>query len=153
MVQRLCCFLVVLLLMFPGEIFGQENCLVNNGKDSIIVTQPPKIVCSGDGWPGIKKIIHMKPEERMKLPINYETLADLEWEKQLQIDFVPIKPLLTPFILFKPSILPSYTSHLGFFCKKEGQLDKITNVPVRLRLGSLEYVNWMEQKPNSIKPR
>lgn len=46
-----------------------------------------------------------------------------------------------------------YSCQLGFFCKKELQLDKIITVPFRFRLGSLEYVNWLEQKPNAIKPR
>ncbi|MBI5858166.1 MAG: hypothetical protein HZB42_11040 [Sphingobacteriales bacterium] len=46
-----------------------------------------------------------------------------------------------------------YLRSLGFFCQKELQLDKISPVPFRFRLGSLDYVNWMEQKPNAIKPR
>ncbi len=48
--------------------------------------------------------------------------------------------------IIEPSL---YCSQLGFFCKNELKLDKLTVVPVRFRLGSLDYVNWMERKPNA----
>ncbi|MET0244945.1 MAG: hypothetical protein ABW174_15810, partial [Flavitalea sp.] len=39
-----------------------------------------------------------------------------------------------------------YTKNFGFFCKKELQVDKATKIPLRIRVGSLEQCNRLEEK-------
>ena len=42
-----------------------------------------------------------------------------------------------------------YTQGFGFFCKKELQIEKATKIPFRFRLGSLQYNDYLEGKPNA----
>jgi hypothetical protein len=44
-----------------------------------------------------------------------------------------------------------YTQNLGFFCKKELQLEKVIKLPLKFRLGTVQQCDWMEGKPNAVK--
>lgn len=44
-----------------------------------------------------------------------------------------------------------YSNHLGFFCKKEIQLEKITKIPFKFRLGSVQQCDRLEGKATAIK--
>jgi hypothetical protein len=136
-VQRFISFLVVWLLMFNGKIFGQGNPHIFQGK----TTERDKIIQQT-----IKKINAGQNKFSYVLPGTYrfEGLNDFSVNTSPSC-FGPDKSFIVSAI--------TYTKDLGFFCKKELQLDKISSVPIRFRLGSLDYVNWMEQKPNAIKPR
>jgi len=132
MAQRSISFLVVLLLIFYGEIFGQENPQNFKGK----TINRAKIIRQS-----IKKI---NGEQHAITHIPHETFIVWGYSPVTKPDCFGTKT----YMIFKPTI---YTRDLGWFCKKELQLDKITPLPVRFRLGSLNYVNWMEQKPNAIR--
>jgi hypothetical protein len=54
-------------------------------------------------------------------------------------------------ILLRPLPQNFYNQNLGYFCKKEVQLQKTIKLPVFIRLGSKEQVDYLEQKPNAIK--
>lgn len=117
MLQRLFGFLVVFLLMFQGNVLGQEKFIVKQ---------------------------FISQEKRAAFKLKFSKTELLTYDSSMVIN---------KYNLMNITKTSYYANHLGFFCQKELQLEKITNVPIRFRLGSLDYVNWMEGKPNAIKPR
>lgn len=73
------------------------------------------------------------------------TLNTLTSNPMVFIDYT--NPEALHYIFKLPSAY--YINHVGFFCKQELKIQKITSLPVFFRLGSHDYVNWLEQKPNA----
>ena len=71
--------------------------------------------------------------------ITYQTLLNNPRLPAIKnINALPVKTLPQNF----------YTSQIGFFCTKELQVEKLTKIPFRFRLGSVQYTDGMEGKNN-----
>lgn len=133
MAQRVFGFVVVLLLFFEGKTFSQKIPVrpslpwhYRQFQDFGFRLESPSLL----------------PAKKEKTPAEN---SGSEWRsvKKNQALFT-CEPVLSGSF---------YADHLGFFCRQEQQLEKKTGWPVRLRLGSLEYVNYLEQKPNAVRSR
>lgn len=52
-------------------------------------------------------------------------------------------------------VSPNFSvKNLSFFCRQEFRFEQATKIPLKFRLGSVQYVDWLEQKPNAwVKPQ
>ena len=125
--ERHVIILVVLTLLFDIEFFGQEI--------------PQKEISANY----FEKSFKNPYKERL-----FPTVK-LNQQKPLQASFpVLFLSISTPASPSCKGIEPSfYLNGLGFFCRQELALEKISAIPFRFRLGSLAYVNYLEQKPNA----
>lgn len=63
-------------------------------------------------------------------------------------------PLQNPiYINSKKYAIPPdlHTRQFSFFCRQELKMKK-AHLPLAFRIGSMEYCNWLEQKPGASKP-
>ncbi len=58
----------------------------------------------------------------------------------------PLSPATPPPFRLSAVQGDYYSTHLGFFCKQELEVQKFTHLPVFFRLGSLEYCNKLDGK-------
>lgn len=133
MQQRFRFILVVFLLMFPELSPGQSfitipeeklNRLPYTGYLKSVLPARYHPLFAANNYFDVNRHTPVKSEDPFTLLINNTSRLHL------------------------PGLLKEnfYAADLGFFCKKELQLEKITSVPFRFRLGSLQYVNRLEGK-------
>ena len=104
---------------------------------------------AGKSYEDLQKLA--SPEKNLRL-FHVAQYPNLEW---------PLPENLTnstPANLYSETINPLFeikNAPLPFFCKIEHQLSLKTALPFKFRLGSVEYVDWLESKPgcSSYLPR
>lgn len=136
MPQRFFCFVVVSIFLFNGEIVGQSVAVENNFKNNP----------NHDSVSTITSLEKANTTILDKQPRNYSFQNIL---RPVILTTYPFSPVITANPLQKNY----YIKSLSFFCRTEWQFEKATSVPLRIRLGSLEYTDYLEQKPNALKPR
>jgi hypothetical protein len=130
MSQRVFCFVVVFISLLNGEIFAQVK-LEKIIKDF-----------NSSAFPYNDTIRFKYCVQSM----NYKISGTQKKNSNLLGNE-------TNYFFLNPVPINFYSQNLSFFCKKEFQIEKAIFIPLRFRLGSLEYVNYLEQKPNALKPK
>lgn len=129
--QRAYQILVVFMLIFPLTIFSQQQM-------PLFAQKTPHVLMS----PGNSGVQNMRGEPgylRYSFPDN-------------RIRFLSPEPFVSATKTANTNFI---IQPLPFFCRKELQFEKNTSIPLRVRLGSLDYVNKLEGKENhwSMAPR
>src|ERR1700677_2102663 len=77
--------------------------------------------------------------------LSYQVVKDTIFARPFLHSYIPLNSAGS--LNGQPVIPPDfYTRHFGFFCRQELKMQQ-EHIPVSFRLGSMDYCNWLEQKP------
>lgn len=131
MAQRIFIIVVVQVFLFSGEILGQQKNVENfstlNRELGIFLKK---------NFPD-NYLLQTK-----KMPVN-------NFKKNNSFYYTGFLNPVFSLKEFTPVAGNYYNCNLSFFCRKEWQIEKATSISLRFRLGSLEYTNFLEGKPNA----
>jgi len=132
MAERFFCLVVVLIFLSCGEFFGQS-------------TPIEKFVEKDSGL-----YFGKYTADFLQNNVKLSDTPDFRQPNNLRFTQT-ILPNRHSSQIFWPDPLKksSYMESLSFFCRKEWEFEKATSIPLRFRLGSLDYTNYLEQKLNS----
>jgi len=126
MAKRFFCFIVALIFLSNGELFSQK------------ITEIPPVLSTE------RQAFKLFPAANIADFGGYPLLKNSGGRGADSIVGKSSLQVLSPSF---------YAAHLSFFCRTELTAEKATAVPFKFRLGSVEYTDYLEQKPNALKPR
>ena len=136
MAERFFCLVVVLIFLSCGEFFGQST--------------PIEKFVEKDS----RLYFGKYTAEFLQNNVKLSGTLDSHQPKNSSLDLIILSHNLLPGIMWANPLQKFYYGQtLSFFCRKEWELEKSTSIALRFRLGSLEYNDYLEQKPNSVRPK
>ena len=132
MSQRQFFILVVLILFSFGEILGQSK---------NVEKIPPPHQNGGDSLADCSLYSYN---------INHNKTVPFFLKQKTAKPITDIFLKFPSFPVMKPVSMNFYSNNLSFFCRQELLFEKATTIPLKFRLGSVQYTDYLEKKPNAI---
>lgn len=110
------------------------------------------------GQSEIGQLVSNTREQKFHVAIGHFSMCQIQgnvlfgandlYFKRLAPQFINAKPTAKSFFYTSCAMFPQnlFSRQSGWFCKQEWKLEKSTGVPLRVRLGSKEMVDYFEGK-------